>query len=463
MINRRSFIKSTAAFGGLMFLPSAVTARVKGANERMNIALIGAGGMGGAVFNYVKGQKNVNISALCDVDTVRAAKGLKAHPYLPFFTDYRVMLDKLDKDIDGVCVSTPDHMHYAQSAWAIAKGKHVFCQKPLTRTIWEAEELKRLAEEAGVFTQMGNQGHTNEGWRLVKEWYEAGILGEIEDIYVWTNRPIWPQGDLKMPVGEKVPSTLDYKNWLGVAPYQPYSHEVVPFKWRGMRNYGTGACGDMACHFLDVPYSAFNLGFPYEVVANSTPFNDYSWPSKSSALMKFYNPCGVDGKIRLHWYDGGRKPKAIKGVDDAYLKDKRNANCTFIVGTKCTVHTNEYGAPAATYVYPKQKMREMLIAAKKAGKKSIAEQKYERSTNPNNPVMEWVNACIAGKNPQGNFSYAAPFTEMCLLNMIAINFPNQPLHYIPSKMKFANCPEADKYVRSLYDFNQEYLPKKITF
>ena len=463
MITRRSFIKGAAAMGGLMFLPSCATKRVKNANGKMNIALIGAGGMGYAVFNYIKNQPNVNVVAICDVDTVRAAKAIKENPTVPFFTDYRVMMDKLGHIIDGVTVSTPDHMHYAQSAWAIANGKHVFCQKPLTRTIWEAEELKRLAKEAGVFTQMGNQGHTNEGWRLVKEWYEAGILGEIEDIYVWTNRPIWPQGDLKIPVGEKVPSTLAYKDWLGVAPYQPYSHTVVPFKWRGMRNYGTGACGDMACHFLDVPYSAFDLGFPMSVKANSTPFNDYSWPSQSSAEMVFLNKCGVDGKIRLHWYDGGRKPKAIKGVDEAFLKDKRNANATFIVGTKCTVHTNEYGAPAATYVYPKTKMREMLMDRKKSGKDGIADIKYDRSTNPGNPVMEWINACFAGKQPNGNFEYAAPFTEMCLLNMIALNFPNRELNYIPSKMAFANCPEANKYVRSLYNFNQEFLPSKVDF
>ncbi len=463
MITRRNFIKGAAAMGGLMFLPSCATQRVRNANGKMNIAVLGAGGMGYAVFNYIKGQKNVNVVAICDVDTVRAARAIKENPTVPFFTDYRVMMDKMGKFIDGVAVSTPDHMHYAQSAWAIANGKHVFCQKPLTRTIWEAEELKRLANEAGVFTQMGNQGHTNDGWRLVKEWYEAGILGEIEDIYVWTNRPIWPQGDLKMPVGEKVPSTLSYKDWLGVAPYQPYSHEVVPFKWRGMRNYGTGACGDMACHFLDVPYSAFDLGFPFSVKANSTPFNDYSWPKSSSAEMVFYNKCGVGGKIKLHWYDGGRKPEAIKGVDDAFLKDPRNANATFIVGTKCTVHTNEYGAPSATYVYPKTQMRDMLMARKKAGKEGIADVKYARSTDPNNPVMEWINACIAGKQPEGNFSYAAPFTEMCLLNMIAINFPNRELNYVPSKMAFANCPEANKYVRSLYNYNQEFLPSKVDF
>ncbi len=463
MITRRSFIKGAAAMGGLMFLPSCATKRIKAINGKMNIAVVGAGGMGNAIFNYIKGYNNVNVVAICDVDEVRASRAIKENPKVPFFKDYRVMFDKIGNIIDGVCVSTPDHMHYPISAWAIANGKHVFCQKPLTRTIWESEELKRLSEEAGVITQMGNQGHTNPGWRLVKEWYEAGILGEIEDIYIWTNRPIWPQGDLSVPAGMKVPSTLDYKGWLGVAPYQPYSDKIVPFSWRGIRNYGTGACGDMACHFLDVPYSAFDLGFPASVVANSTPFNDYSWPSQSSAEMTFINKRGKNGIIKLHWYDGGRKPKAIKGVDDAFLKDPRNANCTFIVGSKCTMHTNEYGQFGRTYVYPRTKMVSMLkeAAAKGAKRGFLVNETIERSKFENNPVMEWVDACHKGVKPLGNFSYAAPFTEMCLLNMIAISFPNQELKYNAKKMEFTGNPEATRHVRSLYNYNKEFLPSSV--
>ena len=218
-----------------------------------------------------KNPDKVNIVGFCDVMPTSNIKfnwykpaeySFKRFPHIPRFTDYRKMLDVLDKDIDAVVVATPDHMHYPIASWAIAKGKHVYCEKPLTRTIWEARELKRLAKEAGVITQMGNQGHTNEGWRVIKEWYEAGILGEIKDIYMWTNRPIWPQGGLKRPAAEKIPSSLDYNMWLGVAPHQDYSSQFVPFNWRGLRNYGTGAAGDMACHFFDVPYSAFELGCP---------------------------------------------------------------------------------------------------------------------------------------------------------------------------------------------------------
>ena len=193
MIKRREFIKGTAALSSLMFLPSCQSQKVFGANEKVNVALVGVGGIGHqAINNFEKDMRYVNLVAFCDVmdDTPlkpwggykSAAVVYKKYPNVARFRDYRVMLDKMDKQIDAVVISTPDHMHYPIAAWAIAKGKHVFCQKPLTRTIWEANELKRLAKEAGVITQMGNQGHTNEGWRLIKEWYEAGVIGQIKDL-----------------------------------------------------------------------------------------------------------------------------------------------------------------------------------------------------------------------------------------------------------------------------------------
>ena len=469
MLKRREFIKGASALGSLMFLPSCQTQKVFGANDKLNVALVGVGGIGHqAINNFEKDMRAVNLVAFCDVmdDTPikpwsgykSAAVVYKKYPNVARFRDYRVMLDKMDKQIDAVVISTPDHMHYPIAAWAIAKGKHVFCQKPLTRTIWEANELKRLAKEAGVITQMGNQGHTNEGWRLIREWYDAGIIGQIKDIYMWTNRPIWPQGGLQYPEPEKIPSELDYNLWLGVAPYTPYSSKVVPFNWRGLRNFGTGAAGDMACHFFDVPYSAFNLGCPSRIKGWSTPFTDYDWPAESKVEMLFNNPCGLDGKIRVHWSDANKRPKAIERVDAEILKAEsrntwKNANWTFIVGTKETIITNEYGLN--TMVYPRSRMRD-LLKAKALPQKTIPRSKYE-----GNAHLEWAYACKEGKNPPGNFDYAAPFTEMCLLSMISINFPNQELAYSPRKMEFINCPEANAHIRSLYEYRSEFLPSKI--
>ncbi len=465
MLNRRSFIKASAAAGAMMFLPSCQTSKVKNANGKLNVAFVGVGGRGyNAVESLEKHPDLVNIVAFCEVQDEVAKKpwsgyksavvAYKKHPNVKIFRDFRVMLDEMDADIDAVVVATPDHMHYPIASWAISKGKHVYCEKPLTRTIWEANELKRLAKEAGVITQMGNQGHTNEGWRAIREWYNAGLLGDIKDIYMWTNRPIWPQGGLKMPKGEKVPSNVDYKLWLGVAPYQPYSPEVLPFNWRGLRNYGTGAAGDMACHFFDVPYSAFELGTPETVQGWSTPFDDYNWPAASKVEMVFKNKCGLGGKINLHWCDAGARPKEIERVEPSFLVPDpknpwHNGNCTFIVGTKETVLTNEYGLNSM--IYPRERMREL------AKSKALPAKTITRSITPGNPHLEWAKNCIAGTLPPANFDYAAPFTEMCLLSMISLSFPEQKLRYNPAKMAFDNCKEADAQIKSLYAYNKEFI------
>ena len=458
MFNRRQFLKNSALMGSAAMLMNG-NVMAKSAkcceNGKLNVAIVGVGGRGRAAVKSLGAMKNVKLVAFADVDDKTAANTYKEYPTVPRYRDYRVMLDKMDKQIDAVAVCTPDHMHYPIAAWAMSKGKHVYCEKPLARTIWETREMKRLANKYGVITQMGNQGHTNEGWRVIKEWYQAGILGDIEDIYIWTNRPIWPQGNLAVPPAQPVPSTLDYKLWLGVAPYQPYNAEILPFRWRGMRNYGTGAAGDMACHFLDVPYSAFDLGCPTEIVGNSSPFNAYSWPKEASTVMTFNNMCGKSGKIKLHWYDGGRKPKQIKRVDKSFIDDPRNANCTFIVGTKETVYTNEYGQ--GTRIWPAPRMKE-LAKSGALPKKTIA-----RSIAQGNPHKEWAEYCLAGKNPPANFDYAAPFTEMALLGMVAICTPEVPLVYSPKSLEFLNYPEANKYIRSLYSYNKEFLPEEPMF
>lgn len=305
-MKRRDFLKASAAFGSVMILPSLAASKVKGANSRAKIAVIGWGGQGKSSVNSIVNSKDADIAALCDVD-----EGYAAHCYrddwgkrlmekisgLPKFKDYRVMLDKMDRDIDGVCVCTPDHSHYPICSWAIAKKKHVFCEKPLTRTIWESRELNRLAAEAGVYTQMGNQVHTNDAWRTIREWFESGIMGEVEDVYAWTDRS-W--GFDSMPQETSKPATLDYDLWLNVAHPRPFSGKVVPFNWRGLRDFGTGSAGDMGCHFLDNPYSAFGLGTPFKLVSDALQAKDFSWPKAATIDMFFKNKFGKDGIVKIH-------------------------------------------------------------------------------------------------------------------------------------------------------------------
>ena len=455
MFTRREFLINSALLGSAAMLTASCAGTPKprkiGANEKLNVAVVGVGGRGRATVDAVGTlAKNANLVALCDVDDERAANTYKKYPQAKRFRDYRVMLDKMGKDIDAVAVCTPDHMHYPICAWAIANGKHVFCEKPLTRTIWEAREIKRLAREAGVKSQMGNQGHTYDGWKDLKEWVEAGVLGEIEDIWMWTDRPLWPQGaNLKTAAGQPVPNTLDYKCWLGVAPYQPYNKAILPFNWRGIRNFGTGSAGDMACHFFDTPYSALGLGYPTSFSVKSSAFNDYSFPDKTSMVMNFDNKLGVNGKIKLHWYDGKLKPDAVKRVDESFIKDARNSNCLFVVGTKATFAGTHYGTAS------RLTDREQMIEFRKNG---ILAKKYPRSKHPGQPALGWIDSCIDGSEPESSFDYAAPFTEVVLLSMVGALMPERELKYNPSTMKFDGCPEADKLVASLYDYNPSFLP-----
>lgn len=450
MISRRKFLgKAGGIAGSIMILPTWVIGKQKSPNSKLNVALIGVGGIGGQAMENIGSAPEVNIAAFCDVDDNRASSHYKKMPSVPRFRDFRVMFDKMNKQLDGVIISTPDHMHYPISTWAFACGKHVFCQKPLARTIWECRQMRKLANKAGVITQMGNQGHTMEGWRQIREWYEAGILGQIEDIYSWTDRPLWPQGDLPIPPAQPIPTYYDHNLWLGVAPFQEYNKIYTPWNWRGLRNYGTGAEGDMACHLLDPSNAAFDLGYPTKIVGNSSKFNDYSWPKEASTTMVFENSRGVNGKISLHWFDGGRRPKEVKRVDEAFLKDPRNSNGTFIVGTKETLYTDCYGMNSI--IYPRKRMAEL----KRSG--AFPKPTLERSPTPGNAHLEWARCCLAGKQAGSNFNYSAPFTEMALLGMVALTQPDREITYLPNEMRFADCPEADKYLHSLYEYKNEFL------
>ncbi len=460
-LNRREFVKNVAMLGSIMILPSCATSRVKGANERLQVAIIGCGGQGRSSIHSLLNSKHAEIVALCDVDDnwVKRSYSNKGdkEAYLDKLVkatrhkDYRVMLDKMDKQIDGVCVCTPDFSHYPIASWAIAKKKHVFCEKPLTRTIWESRELRRLAKEAGVYTQMGNQVHTNDAWRTIREWFDAGIMGDVEDVYAWTDRDFG--FDTYPAPTTPVPSTLDYNLWLNVAPYEPYSKGILPFAWRGLRKFGTGSAGDMGCHFLDNPYSAFNLGSPFKVVADALPAKNFSWPKASSIDMYFKNKYGKDGVVKIHWYDGLRRPKAIKRVSDKELNDPRARNCIYIVGTK---HTMTF---AYTGSGVRLTERDAFIQLKKDGK--IPPKTLKRNDYPFNPQADWAEACVQGRMPESNFEYAAPFSEIVLMNTLASINPGIELEYDASTMSFKNCPEATRCTRSLYEYRKEFLPSAV--
>src|SRR5437867_4146526 len=308
-LTRRQFVRHTAvAFGALSF-PFVATPNVLGANNRLNIAGIGVGGKGASDIENVD---NENIYALCDVDEVNAAGSFRKYPQAKRFKDFRVMLEKEGKHIDAVTVSTPDHMHAPAALTAMKLGKHVYCQKPLTHTVHEARLMAETARKHKVATQMGNQGHCNPDTRRLVELIQAGVLGKVSEVHVWTDRPAnwWPQGIDRPKDTPPAPPTLNWDLWLGVAPWRPYHPAYVPFKWRGFWDFGTGAIGDMGIHNFDTAYWALNLGLPTSVeVKSSSPLLKETAPLWSIIELNFPARDNLP-PVRMTFYDGGKQPPA---------------------------------------------------------------------------------------------------------------------------------------------------------
>ncbi|MBK1880151.1 Gfo/Idh/MocA family protein [Pelagicoccus mobilis] len=453
-MDRRHFLKTGAAAAtSFMVLPNWVVGNGPSPNSKVNIAVIGVGGRGK---NHVDGYENENIVALCDVDDERAAYSYEKHPNVPRFRDYREMFDKMGDKIDAVSIATPDHMHYPIALWALMMGKHVYCEKPLVRTIWEARQLKAVAAKAGVVTQMGNQGHTYEGLRYIKEWTQAGILGEVKEVMHWSNRPIWRQGELTR-ANEKVPATLDYDLWLGVAPKKSFDSNIVPFQWRGWKDYGCGAIGDMACHIMDSSFSGLGLDRPFAIEASASGSHAETFPNSETISYRFANPNG--GKpIKVTWSDGGRLPDLKKApgvpadffaerVDGQGRKRKSNENGTFIVGDKGTLWTDTYSSTVK--VFPEDYFKQ-LRSDKALPKKTLKRVK-------GGPFREFAEAIRNGEKAGSDFQYAADFTETALLGIVALE-AGEKIKYNAKKGVVTNLPEANKYLESQYDYKKEFLP-----
>src|SRR5437868_12696446 len=307
--NRRHFLAAGAAAAiGCYFVPRHVLgAQGKPApSDKLNIGCIGIGGQGGGVTRDLASLTNVNIAALCDVDETYAARAIKAYPGRPFYKDYRLMLEK-EKGLDAVMIATPDHWHAPIAIAAMRLGKHVYCEKPLAHTIEEARLMGKVAAEMKVVTQMGNNGHGGEGLRQTKEWIDAGAIGAVQEVHVWSDRPgtFWEsQGRRRPTETPPVPTSLDWNLWQGPAPAHAYHPIYVPRKWRGWFDYGCGALGDMMVHNADPAWFALDLGSPTAVEAETSETNPDSFPLWSIVTWHFAAK-GDRGPIKLIWYDGG--------------------------------------------------------------------------------------------------------------------------------------------------------------
>jgi len=263
---RRSFIRKAALTSlGITIIPRHVMGRgYIPPSDKLNVAVVGAGGKGYSDMINVWNNGASNIAAICDVDWNRASPAFKDFPKARRFKDYRKMLDEMS-DIDAITVSTPDHTHAVITYAAMQLGKHVYVQKPLTHNIYEARVLTEAAVNNKIVTQMGNQGASGKGVQTMINWYDSGLIGNVHKVDVWTNRPVWPQG-MKSPTDKPaILSNLDWDSWIGPAKWVDYHPLYHPFKWRGWWNFGTGALGDMGCHLMDPPYRVLGLGYPTEV------------------------------------------------------------------------------------------------------------------------------------------------------------------------------------------------------
>ena len=444
--SRRGFI---AATGFTAFSFSIVPRHVLGGpgylppSEQVQIAGIGAGGMGGGdIATFTK--LGANYVALCDVDDERAAGTFNAHPKARRYKDFREMLDKEAANIDAVTVGTPDHTHAVASMAAIKAGKHVYCQKPLTHTLFECRELTKAAKTAKVMTSMGNHGHATAGARLTNEWIQAGIIGEVREVHVWSDRAgkLWKQGIGRPTDNPPVPKTFDWNLWLGPIRERPYNPAYAPFGWRGWWDFGTGALGDMGCHIIDHPVWALKLGSPTSVEATTThdgtlneknELNSESFPK--AAIVTYQFPARDGGKlppVTMTWYDGGLMPPTPHEMSgDQRLPD----NGVLYVGSKGKMFHSSHGG------MPQLLPSELLEPAK-----AIAPT-MERSPGH---YEEFFQACKTGKLPAASFDYSGPMTETVLLGVLALRAPGRRLLWNATDLKVSNVPDVNQFIHTEY-------------
>lgn len=433
-LNRRHFFLGSLLAGavpsaGYSSVPSLSKMGYKSPNEKLNVVGIGAGGKGRTDIRAVA--ETENIIGLVDPDDDRASEMHEEFPKAARFTDFRKMFDKMEKEVDAVTVSTPDHSHGIISTWAMQRGKHVYTQKPLTRTIWEARELAKAAEKYGVATQMGNQGYSNDGARECAEIVWAGMIGEVKEVHAWTNRPIWPQGLAAAPKKAKVPKTMDWDSWLNIAEKRPYSPEIAPFAWRGFEEYGCGALGDMACHILGTPNMALGLDAPTSVEClKQEGKSEHSFPSKAEFKFKF--PArGSRGPVDVYWYDGMKaQPTNIPGIP-AGEKLGEGRNGSVFIGTKGMLTTGTYGEDA--WLLPSSNMKDY-------------EAPPQFLTRSPGHYRDWIRAAKGGDAACSNFAVAAPFTEWILLGVIAMRHEGE-LQWDAEKMEITNNSKATAMVK----------------
>ncbi len=442
--SRRSFLKKAGLVtAGLTILPRNVVSGLghKAPSDKLNIAGIGIGGKGHI---NLKGMATENIVGLCDVDWKYADRCFKEYPKAKQYWDWRKMFEEMGNSIDGVMVATADHTHADIAATALTLGKHVYCQKPLTHSVYESRLLTKLAAKYKVATQMGNQGSSGDGVRQLCEWIWNNEIGEIKEVHAWTDRPIWPQGIPRPAQVMPTPKTLNWDLFIGPAPMRPYNSAYTPWNWRGWWDFGTGAFGDMACHVLDPVYRALKLGYPDKVRGSSTTMNsdsapqaetvEFSFPARDN-LLKLAMP-----SVKVHWYDGGLLPNLTDLLPEGENLMADGLGGILFIGSKDTLMCGcgGYNPRLISGRIPKvtQYLRRVPGGV---------------DVYPDGPhEQDWIRSCKESPENRietaSNFSYSGPFNEMVSLGVLAIRLQglNKALAWDGVNMKFTNISTTEE-------------------
>lgn len=444
-ITRRRFIRSAGAGVALFnILPGSLPGRARGISpsDKVNVAAVGFGSRGAVDVDDVAALGH-NIVAMCDVDEKYAAKEFAKYPNSKRFTDYRVMLDKMDKEIDAVVIGTPDHTHAVIAMDAMRHKKHVYCEKPLAHSIHDVRELMAAAHRYNVVTQLGNQGHSTDSIRRVCEWVWAGAIGEVHTVHAacdgYKNIYCQISNLSKLDEGHNVPKGLDYDLWLGPAAYRPYSPMWVPFSWRGWMAFGTGCIGDWICHVLDPAFWALDLDAPSTVQAEVTAYDPAKhglvYPPATKITFEFPAK-NARGPVTVIWYDGeNRIPRPSEFGPD----DKVPGIGAIIVGDKGMIVHGSHGGVDG-YLLPES------VMVQYSGKNAPA-QKIPRVQGH---AWDWIEAIRTGRKAGSNFDYGGPLTQVALLGLIAIRFPGEMLKWDAEHARFTNNTQANAYVNPPY-------------
>ena len=435
-------MKSASLAAGVLFIPNYLRSSP---GDRLNIAVIGVGGRGQASWTQVP-QKS--IVAMCDVDDRQSANGFEACPNAKRYKDFRKMFDEMAKDIDAVIIATPDHTHFPAAMAAMELGKHVFVEKPLAHNIWQLRTLKKAAKHYGVVSQMGNQGHTTNGIRLVKEWYEAGILGQVKEVIAWQGKinfiedGYFGKPTTFPPQADQVPQGLNWDLWQGPVAGRPFNNLYAPRTWRGFYDYGNGKLGDWACHTLDAPFWALDLGMPHTVKGTiPNPIPDHSFVAEESLVTWQFGARGAKAPVTMKWFEGMEKP----AIRPEWGIEKLPGTGMIMIGDKKTLITG--GRPNdARLLVPKEEWTEFL---KNPPAKTIPRVEEEK------PVQEWIAAIKNHTLPGSNFDYSASLTEMIQVGILAQRFGGT-IKYDAKTMKAKGRPELDAHIKEPVRKGWEY-------